>query len=161
MASQTLSEPIQKEDIDPGDASLENRSAWENTGYHQTVSNTCGSKNSWQCHNSKKSLMNAPRLTMTYIEIQDLLRGGCFKERHRQTSQLAKILIWLSAVSKLWTKLQNSVSVCRKSRTKRTSKRNCHFENVTKKLIKPDLGSTGQQVNGAGVGDQANTRVRE
>ena len=32
-------------DIDPGRVP-ENRSAWENTGHHQTVSNTCGSKNS-------------------------------------------------------------------------------------------------------------------
>ena len=46
-------------------------------------------------------------------------------------------------------------------RTKRTSKRSCHFENVAKKLIKPDHGGTGQQVNGAGIGDLANTVVRE
>ena len=47
-----------------------------------------------------------PRLTVTYIEIGDSRRGSCCWERHRQTSQFAKILIWLSAVSKLWTKLQ-------------------------------------------------------
>ena len=33
-------------DIDPGGRVLENWNAWENTGYHQTVSNTCGLKNS-------------------------------------------------------------------------------------------------------------------
>ena len=59
----------------------------------------------------KKSLMNALQLTMTYIETEDSLRGSCCWERHLQTSQFAKILIWLSAVSKLWTKLRNSVSV--------------------------------------------------
>ena len=59
----------------------------------------------------KKSLMNALQLTMTYIETEDSLRGSCCLERHRPTRQLAKILIWLSAVSKWWTKLRNSVSV--------------------------------------------------
>ena len=59
----------------------------------------------------KKSLMNALHLTMTYIETEDSLRGSCCWERHQQTSQVAKILIWLSAVSKLWTKLRHSVSV--------------------------------------------------
>ena len=49
----------------------------------------------------KKSLVNALRLTMTHIEIEDTLRGSCCWERHRQTTQSAKILIWLSAVSKL------------------------------------------------------------
>ena len=57
--------------------------------------------------------------------------------------------------------LRNSVSVWRKSHTRRTLRRNCHFENVAKKSIKPDLGDIGQQVNGAGIGDLANTRVRE
>ena len=59
----------------------------------------------------QKSLMDALRLTMTYIEIEDSLRGSCLWGRHRQTRQFAKILIWLSAASKLWTKLQHSVSV--------------------------------------------------
>ena len=36
-----------------------------------------------------------------------------------------------------------------------------YFENVSKKFIKPDLGGTGQQVNGTGTRDLANTRVRE
>ena len=43
----------------------------------------------------------------------------------------------------------------------RTSKRSCHFENVAKRFIKPDLGGFGQQVNGAGIRGLANTRVRE
>ena len=42
--------------------------------------------------------MNALQLTMTYIETGDFLRGSCCWERHRQTRQVAKILIWLSAV---------------------------------------------------------------
>ena len=95
---------------------------------------------------------------VTYFKIEDSLCGSCCWERHRQTSQFAKILIWLSAVSKSWTKLQNSVSVWRKSLTKRTSKRSCHFENVAKKFIKPDFGGTGQQEHGAGIGDLANTK---
>ena len=37
--------------------------------------------------------------------IEDSLRGSCCCERHPQTSHFSKILIWLSAVSKLWTKL--------------------------------------------------------
>ena len=109
----------------------------------------------------KKSLMNALQLTMRYIETENFLSGSCCLERHRPTRQLAKILIWLSAVSKWWTKLRNSVSVWRKSRRKRTSRRNCHFEHVTKRFIKPDLGHIGQQVNGAGIGDMANTRAQE
>ena len=40
-------------------------------------------------------------------------------------------------------------------------RKNCHFENVAKKFIKPDLGDIGQQVNGAGIGDLANIRVQE
>ena len=59
----------------------------------------------------KKSLMNALQLTMTNIETVDPLRGSCCWEKQRRTKQLAKILIWLSAVSKWWTKLRNSVSV--------------------------------------------------
>ena len=46
---------------------------------------------------------------MTYIEIEDSLCCSCCWERHRQTSPFANIPIWLSAVSKLWTKLQISV----------------------------------------------------
>ena len=45
----------------------------------------------------KKSLMNAPQLTMTYIETVDSLRDSCCWEKHRRTKPLAKILIWLSA----------------------------------------------------------------
>ena len=45
------------------------------------------------------------------IETEDSLRGSCCWERHRPTRQLAKILIWLSAMSEWWTKLRNSVSV--------------------------------------------------
>ena len=79
-----------------------------------------------------------------------------------QTTQLVKILIWLNAVLNWWTKLRNSVSPCEgRVVQKHTSRRNCHFENVTKRFIKPDLGGNGQQVNGVGIGDQANTRVRE
>ena len=48
-----------------------------------------------------------------------------------------------------------------KEGTKRTSKRSCHFENAAKRFIKPDLGGIGHQVTGAGVGEPANTRVRE
>ena len=36
--------------------------------------------------------MSALQLTMTYIETEDSLRGSCCWERHRQTSQFAKIL---------------------------------------------------------------------
>ena len=58
----------------------------------------------------KKPLMSAPLLTTICIEIEDSLRGRFCWERHRQTSRFVKILIWLSAVSRLWTKLQSSVS---------------------------------------------------
>ena len=109
----------------------------------------------------KKPSMSAQLLTPTCIEIEDSLRGSCCLERHRHTSRFVKILILLSAVSKLWTRLQSSVSERRKSRRKRPSKRSCHFENVAKKFIKPDFGGIGQQVNGAGTGDLANTRVPE
>ena len=54
-----------------------------------------------------------------------------------------------------------TASQCEGSRTRRTSRRSCHFENVAKRFIKPDLGDIGQQMNGAGSGDLANTRVRE
>ena len=58
-----------------------------------------------------KSLMNALQPTMTKIETENSLRGSCWWERHRRTSQFSKILIWLNAVSKLWTKLRSSASV--------------------------------------------------
>ena len=34
-------------------------------------------------------------------------------------------------------------------------------EAVQQRFINPDLGGIGQQVNGAGIADLANTRVRE
>ena len=40
----------------------------------------------------RKSLMNAPLLTMTHIETEESLRGSCYWERHRQTGRFAKIL---------------------------------------------------------------------
>ena len=58
----------------------------------------------------KKSLMSALLLTTTCIEIEDSLSGRFCWERHCQTSRFVKILIWLNAVSKLWTKLQSSAS---------------------------------------------------
>ena len=95
----------------------------------------------------RKSLMNAPLLTMTRIEIKDSLRGSCCWERHRQTGRFAKILNWLSAVAT--------------QRLRVKEERSCQFENAAERFIKPDLGGTGQQVNGAGIGDLANTSVRE
>ena len=62
----------------------------------------------------------------------------------------------ISVVLKLWTGLRTSVSVSRKSRTKRASRRSCNFEDVAKKLIKPDPGGIGQPTNGAGIGDLQN-----
>ena len=44
------------------------------------------------------------------IEIEDSLRGSCCWEKKRRTSRFARILILLSAVSKLWTRLRSSVS---------------------------------------------------
>ena len=90
-------------DIDPGDAS------WK-TGVLNSLQ-FVWLEELLTMSQFKKSLMNALQLTMTYIETEDSLRGSCCWERHRPTRQLAKILIWLSAVSKWWTKLRNSVSV--------------------------------------------------
>ena len=148
-------------DIDPGNASWKNMSSWENPLIQPNSQQFVWLEGLLTVSRFKKSLMNALPLTVTYIETEDSLRGSCCWERHRPTRQLAKILIWLSAVSKWWTKLRNNVSVSRKSRIRRAWRRNCHFENVAKKFIKPDLGGIGQQVNGAGIGNLANTRVRE
>ena len=173
-----LSEPIQKELFEIKDFDVVwlpraymltlilgtrpgNRGAWETPWFNQTVSNSCGSKNSWQCLNSRNLWWMHCSSQWSTSKPRVLARGSCCWERHRQTSRFAKILIWLSAVSKWWTKLRNSVSVWRKSRTRRTSRRSCHFENVAKRFIKPDLGGIGQQVNGAGIRDLANTRVPE
>ena len=94
-------------DIDPGDAS------WKTGVLGKTLDTIKHSANrvARRTPDNVKSLMSALQLTMTYIETEDLLRGSCCWERHRQTSQFAKILIWLSAVSKLWTKLRSSASV--------------------------------------------------
>ena len=94
-----------------------------------------------------------------FIEIEDSLQGSCCWEKHRQTSRFVRTLILLSAVLTLWTRLQSSVSEWRKKRTKLTSRWSCHFQNVAKKFSKPDHGGIGQQVNGAGTGDLANTRA--
>ena len=42
-----------------------------------------------------------------------------------------------------------------------SSRRAFEDENVAQKIIKPDLGDIGQQVNDVGIGGLANTRVRE
>ena len=97
----------------------------------------------------KKCWMTALLLTTTCIQID------------RQASRFVKILILLSAVLKLWTRLQCSVSERRKSLTKCTSKRSCLAENAAKKFIKPDLKSIAQPGNGVRTGDLANTSVRE
>ena len=95
-------------DIDPGEAS------WKTGVLGKTTINS--QQFVWleellTVSRFKKSLMNALQLTMTYIETVDSLRGSCCWEKHRQTKQLVKILIWLSAVLNWWTKLRNSVSV--------------------------------------------------
>ena len=59
----------------------------------------------------KKSSMSARLFTKTCIEILDSLRGRCCCERHRQTSRFVRIILLLSTVLQLWTKLQSSVSV--------------------------------------------------
>ena len=128
MTSQTLPEPIQKEvfEIRGFDVVLLPRVSvltlilGTRLGKQECQGKPLPPSNSEQCvwleelltvSQFKKSLMNAQRLKMTCIDFEDFLRGSCCWERHRQTSQFVKILIWLSAVSKLWTKLQNSVSV--------------------------------------------------
>ena len=82
--------------------------------------------------------MNALLLTMTYIEIEDSLRGSCW-ERHRQTSRFANILIWLSAVSKLWTKLQNSVLRVKEESYKAYIEEELSLRNVAERFIKPEI----------------------
>ena len=86
----------------------------------------------------QKSSMSAPLLTTTCSDIEDSLRGSCCWGKHRETSRFVQILILLSAVLKLWTRLQSSVSVQRKGRAKRTSKRSCRFENAARNFIKPE-----------------------
>ena len=98
-------------DIDPGEAS------WKTGVLGKTLETI------------KQSAIRVARRTPDGVTIQEIfdecttahndlhrnrgvfLRGSCCQERHRQTRQLAKILIWLSAVSNWWTKLRNSVSV--------------------------------------------------
>ena len=175
MANQILSEPIQKELFEIKDFDV----VWlpracvltlKRPGEQEFLGKPLIQSNSQQfvwleelltMSQFIKSLMNAPQLTTTYIEPRIFSVAVAARKDTRQTRQLAKILIWLSAVSNWWTKLRDSVSVRKKSRTKRTSRRSCHFENVAKRFIKPDLGDIGQQVNGVGIGDLANTRVRE
>ena len=98
-------------DIDPGEAS------WKTGVLGKPLIQSNSQQFVWlgrtpgNALNFKISLMNALQLTMTHIETEDSLRGSCCWERHRPTRQLAQILIWLSAVSKCWTKLRNSVTV--------------------------------------------------
>ena len=54
-------------------------------------------------------------------------------------SRCVKILILLNALLKLWTKPQSSVSVRKKSRTRRSLRRSCHIKNI-EKFIKPFVG---------------------
>ena len=121
MASHTLSEPIQKElfEIKAFDVVLLPR-----VSVFTLILGTRPGEQGvlWKTLDTiKQSAIRVARRTpdsvtsqeslVTYFEIEDSLCGSCCWERHRQTSQFAKILIWLSAVSKSWTKLQNSVSV--------------------------------------------------
>ena len=164
VANQTFSEPIQKGSLSRSGVSkvllprvsaltliLETRPGkQECMGKHWIPSNSVQYVRPQELltvSQFKKSLMNALRLTMTHIEIEASLRGSrCWEERHRQTSQFVKILIWLSAVSKLWTKLQSSVSVWRKGRTKRNIEEELSpSQNVAKKFIKPILEALGSR----------------
>ena len=78
-------------DIDLGDPSWQTGSAWEVTGYPSNSQQYVWLEELLTVSHFKKSLMNSPRLTMTYNEIEDSLRGSCCWERHRQTSQFAKM----------------------------------------------------------------------
>ena len=101
----------------------------------------------------KKSLMNALQLTITHIETEDFLRGRLGKTPTDKTAcedpdmaQCTFELVNEAARQRLRVKEQSW---------------SCHFENVAKRFIKPGLGDIGQQVHGVGIGDLANTRVRE
>ena len=121
MANQTLSEPIQRELFEIKDSDV----VWLPSAYVSTLilvkrpekQEFLGKpqSNSQQfvwleelltVSRFKKSLMNALQLTMTYIETVDSFCGSCCWDKHRQTKQLVKILIWLSAVLNWWTKLR-------------------------------------------------------
>ena len=86
-------------DIDPGDAT------WKTGVLGKTLDSIF------------QSAIRVARRTPDSVTVQEIVdecttaRGSCCWERHRQTSLFAKSLIWLRAVSRLWKKLQNSVSV--------------------------------------------------
>ena len=92
--------------------------------------------------------MNALQLTMTYIVNRGFsVADG--KDTDQQTACEDPDLV------------QCSVEVVDEAAKQRlrvkeelyNAYRGCHFENVAKRFIKPDLGDIGQQVCGAGIGD--------
>ena len=92
-------------DVDPGDASWKTRVPGETLDTIKQAATRVSRRNP---DSVKKSSMSTQRLTTTCTQIEDSLRGSCCWERHRQTSRFVKILILLSVVSKLWTRLQSS-----------------------------------------------------
>ena len=140
-------------DIARGDASLK-------TLENIRISAICVARRTLTASPSKKCSMNALLNATKCIGIEELLPGSSCWVKYRQTIRFVKSLILFSVVLKLWTRLQSSISERRKSRTKLISRKICHFENDAKKFIKPNVGSTGQHVNGAGTGDLANNASR-
>ena len=98
----------------------------------------CSSKNSWQNHNSRN--IRWMYLCSTIIAHKSCCVSVAIAAGKDTVRQIDFAEIRLA-----------QLSVGKKNRTKRTSSKSCHFENGAKKFIKPDLGSDGQQKNGAGI----------
>ena len=98
----------------------------------------CSCKNSWQNHNSWN--IRWMYLCSTIIAHKSCCVSVAIAAGKDTVRQIDFAEIRLA-----------QLSVGKKNRTKRTSSKSCHFENGAKKFIKPDLGSDGQQKNGAGI----------
>ena len=162
MANQTLSEPIQMElsgirDFDvallqrASVLDLDGSASWKTSVLGETLVDTI-----------KHAAIRVGRRTLDSVAIQEIFdectiaRNDLHENRGFSPWQLLgktpsdklmceKILILLSAVLKLWTRLQ-AVSLCEGRVVQSvTSRRSCHFENATKTSIKSDFRGTGQQ----------------
>ena len=106
--------------------------------------------------------MDALLLAMTYIEIDDSLRGRCCWEKtptdksvceNADLAQCSVEVVDESAKQRLREKEESYKAYIEEELSLRKRRKEIHQAS--------DLGGIGQQVSGAGIGDLASTRVRE
>ena len=138
---------------------MANRSAWEDVGFNQTVSNLCGSKNSRQCHNSR----NFDECTTAHNDFHrnrgfspwQLLRGKTPTDKslceNPDLAQCSVEVVDEAAKQRLRVKEESYKAYIEEELSLRKRREEIH----------QPLGGIGHQVTGAGIGELANTVVRQ